>query len=950
MASDDTLHRCVTEFMLDTCRYTKADYSLHACIFRSGLTAGANDMCELFPSGSSAEFYIKPMLRCIGDIDVMMYDMSCIAIPAGHKPPTELPAYFKRNMPTIVYKIVDSDQPGFVYLKPWCILANGDKGGSVVEMGENNWYGPEFLPNPNNQSATSMLTYESMQSAFGNVIRQNDQSISRQLNLCAAAPHGPALQTEFLRHLTDGRIVKDLNCYVHDIDYVRCMRCPLWPPAAESWPMRSRIHGVPNTTTIATVVNNGCDVVGAVHPSCRQNEWVNTHQWRLSFSRAEVTLINNWTPVQQIIYHMLRFVIKREVLSKTNDNDPTLPTISNYHIKTLMLWECEYKPQSWWSAESSLVKLCSSLLHKLSDWVADKHCRHYFISSCNLLDHFVDDASAVMCNSLRRLANESFLLWWFVEHYIRRCADYCPAKVAAFFEDTRSIDDLVRAVHAVVDWQVTIRAHNLYNELCKPELHILFSIQLYRIDSPWTPAIMKNLQYFDLDLRLRDYFIAVAGLQVACKISVHSLSEDLLETLWMLFVHHFVAVGDTATSTVDNRGLLSIKKAIKIARLSNVRSNALEMLHNEMSKAYLHQSLTYGQESTYCVVHVLLAAYYYMSGHYQSAIDHCKQALNQCDSEPYNLRCFGAEYLPQIDESVDAMFGLILLYQHVQREALKSITKLQSDTFCLQAFTTQLLVRYLYSRCSTVANTKGSGVKMYRQHLLQTESPLLSDFVLFKAVEKDLDECQETPEVREKTVDDGSNGSRSMDTSLLVTTLELVALEKLITVRQTMVREFHSEQFSVVNEFEVLYAYKCGLFAECMQMCRNGINMLLRGTAVRVQLYPTVIPEMLCLLDGELVSLFGVIHLIYPTLDIGFIELTEYLRIHIQTLLLYLIVCCHKHGCNDSIDNTVTLIRYVHDEMYPADDEDYFVDRLILKLAYRSLKLYIKSFSDLFSR
>ena len=103
------------------------------------------------------------------------------------------------------------------------------------------------------------------------------------------------------------------------------------------------------------------------------------------------------------------------------------------------------------------------------------------------------------------------------------------------------------------------------------------------------------------------------------------------------------------------------------------------MLHNEMSKAYLHHSFVYGQESTHCVVHVLLAALYYKSGHYQTAIDHCKHALNQCDREQSGSRCIGAEYLPQIDESVDAVFGLVLLYKHVLQQAVNSNKMLQAE-------------------------------------------------------------------------------------------------------------------------------------------------------------------------------------------------------------------------------------------------------------------------------
>jgi len=37
-------------------------------------------------------------------------------------------------------------------------------------------------------------------------------------------------------------------------------------------------------------------------------------QWRISFSRAKTVLLNSWTQVQQIVYHMLRFFLKTEQL------------------------------------------------------------------------------------------------------------------------------------------------------------------------------------------------------------------------------------------------------------------------------------------------------------------------------------------------------------------------------------------------------------------------------------------------------------------------------------------------------------------------------------------------------------------------------------------------------------------------------------------------------------
>jgi len=49
--------------------------------------------------------------------------------------------------------------------------------------------------------------------------------------------------------------------------------------------------------------------------------------------------------VQQIVYHMLRVYVKTERLTESAD-DSEACTLTNYHIKTLMLWACELKPAS----------------------------------------------------------------------------------------------------------------------------------------------------------------------------------------------------------------------------------------------------------------------------------------------------------------------------------------------------------------------------------------------------------------------------------------------------------------------------------------------------------------------------------------------------------------------------------------------------------------------------
>ena len=928
MANEDELPRCITKFMLNTCRYTKNKEYANMTV----VTRLIGELCcmhgldgDVLLSGSSAEFNIKPMLSCIGDIDVMPQSRSILAVPHGHAFTRELPHCYHRNFMSVL-EIIDSHKPGYVYLKPLCTLRKNDNGMYVAEKFEH------VNVNDGSISYRPAVILQSCHQ-LGDISGQHfdldifNNSSLRSVSQAPCVSQGPAMKIAF----------DNLKSF-SSTDIVSSVRCPVWPALAAEWPSRNRDHNWPDPTTIDCVVLEACDVVAAVHPSCRQDEWMHGHQFRLSFSRAEVRLLNSWTPVQQIVYHMLRFVLKSEVFEETENKHPDLPKLCTYHIKTLLLWECEQEPVSWWSAEFSLMEICNSLLHKISDWVADKRCEHYFISNCNLFDHFVEESSRTICNNLGRLADVSVLSSWFFENYVRKCAQCCPENVSKLFEDFCSRGKFERATHAIIDWKLSTLQLEIYNDYYEPEKFILSLLLILRENTEGTLAVMKGIQNFDS--RLQDYFIAVKSLSVAYTISIHSLTDDLLDVLWTMFDPCTNVMFDKATNELELPLTLSVKKAIALADSSTVRSNALEMLHNEMSKAYLYQALAspHGlQKATYCVVHILLAALYSKSGQYRAAIDHCKHVLNQHDRDHCGLGSIGANCLLQIDEGIDSVFGVILFYEYVKRAAL--VQNLQQKQESKLAFTAELLAHYLFSKSSAVAEAK-QRQKKYQQHLSAATPPLLSDMLLFKALKTQLDECTEMHVTSYDCDNNGSNSS-SMDTSRLVRMLELVALEKLINVREPIVREVCSEQFHFVNEFQILHAYKCGLFEECLEMCRRHINMIVRAGWSRKQRIIVSLPVFVSLLDGELLSLFGVIRILHPVLMLYMLKFPDYESISVMTLLLYLVFQCQKKLHSDLLCVTLQLVRYVRDEVFPANDKEYVADRLILKLIYRSLMLYI---------
>ena len=95
-------HEIVTNFLLNTCRLRKYinDDSVSAWSCCAQLAtrrvSSDDDKTAFIPvtTGSVAEFYIEPMLSCVGDIDIMFHRSEELAIAAGTAPPTQLPDEF----------------------------------------------------------------------------------------------------------------------------------------------------------------------------------------------------------------------------------------------------------------------------------------------------------------------------------------------------------------------------------------------------------------------------------------------------------------------------------------------------------------------------------------------------------------------------------------------------------------------------------------------------------------------------------------------------------------------------------------------------------------------------------------------------------------------------------------------------------------------------------------
>src|SRR6218665_1449344 len=357
----------VSEFIVRTCRLipksnTNVFDSLH-------LQVAVPLEHYQITCGSSAELFVQPIRSCIGDADVFRIKTCALAF-TDKKP--EFPYEVRHNAEIIDCFLIEPypDYPSFVRLRRLGQLRY-------------NWDSKIFEFDQSDVQAVAITTtlYESERD-------KNDQGWFKV---------GPAF--------------KRIGSF--STDRVVAIWCPQWPKEAKDWPHRRRPNKWPTAVKIHEVVQNGCHVVEAKHPACRSD----IHQCRISFSIAELILLQSWTQVQQIVYHMLRFFAKRELIRKGCSKEDEV--LCSYHLKTLMLWSCEEMSSEWWNS-LSVIKICCNLLQKLSKWVKETRCPNYFVPQANLFhERFNLEIVNETINILTHYSYLDILSLWFLEHYIQ---------------------------------------------------------------------------------------------------------------------------------------------------------------------------------------------------------------------------------------------------------------------------------------------------------------------------------------------------------------------------------------------------------------------------------------------------------------------------------------------------------------------------------------------------
>ena len=626
--------------------------------------------------GSCAEFFIQPPQKCFGDIDFFAIDGTSLAFVDANP---ELP-YDLRFIAEDIYCLLMEpylDYPGFVRLRYFGIIRY-------------DW---------------ERKAFEFIQCNAHRFLETETEEVKGVANNVQWHKVGPATRLSYFI----------LNAVTTN-DVVISIWCPKWPNEAREWPNRHRKYGWPTTVIIHEVVQNGCHVVYAKHPAFSNDP----NQCRLSFSIAEIILLQSWTAVQQIVYHMLRFFAKRELIIKDCPKDDEV--LCPYHLKTLMLWSCEEMPQESWNS-LTVIESCCNLLKKLATWLKDARCPNYFISHANLFhEHFNRNIVDETVRKLIYYNDSKIVSLWFLEHYMQ--------PVCRLFDDECTHDDILSLEYVAETRKELEEMYPTYID-CYFASRILLDLQFRN----YQPAKSFFFETFKYTLRLQSPFEgelnclplpwyescdSFCGSMLRLLLAAHLMQFDNT-TSGIEWCSHFIRAASKKTKfikskyhhfskPIDNdveRRYFFFLKALDLMENLTGSSEHLEFqVVSDTSKVLLSLVLRYDESETNTLASLsYLAAIHFATSEYDIVIDLCSRVIlnekvDDEDTETLNAGCL--LYIESISKAV----GFYLIFRKIKF----ALYYTKRQIFLDLRLTPDVFAQHL--RMSSIELTEGPSVTM----------------------------------------------------------------------------------------------------------------------------------------------------------------------------------------------------------------------------------------------
>ena len=159
--------------------------------------------------------------------------------------------------------------------------------------------------------------------------------------------------------------------------------------------------GWPIHDLVREICQDGCHLVAKQPKGITGPDNEKGFLWRFSFSTAEKKLFLKGG-------HGEASSCRKQVLRilKALKEELSLHPLKSYHLKTLLLYECEAYPHSWEWSFGCLSERFLGLLFKLEGCLRQKKCPHYFIRNFNLFEPFSNQSCLNLAGRIKQIRQD----------------------------------------------------------------------------------------------------------------------------------------------------------------------------------------------------------------------------------------------------------------------------------------------------------------------------------------------------------------------------------------------------------------------------------------------------------------------------------------------------------------------------------------------------------------
>ncbi|XP_066936982.1 cyclic GMP-AMP synthase-like receptor 2 isoform X2 [Clytia hemisphaerica] len=158
------------------------------------------------------------------------------------------------------------------------------------------------------------------------------------------------------------------------VDITFSIKAKKWPTNSD-WLTRTRKW--PCSDFVEKIVQEGFHLVPKSHPKDKKET-----TWRFSFSKAEVTLLNEIQPTARICFVCLKIIVKDFLI-------PCSDKLSTYYFKSIFMHVLEKTEPSFWR-ENDIEDCFYWLFKHVSEAVKSKQCPHFWLNEINFFEELTD--------------------------------------------------------------------------------------------------------------------------------------------------------------------------------------------------------------------------------------------------------------------------------------------------------------------------------------------------------------------------------------------------------------------------------------------------------------------------------------------------------------------------------------------------------------------------------